>query len=107
MASLVPVLRKISPEAPRKAAEQFGRLAWPFFGLAVFTGIWSVFEIDLDTVSSGYNAALGIKLLVVAASGGAALLHSNTQSAAIRGITGGLALLSGVVAMYVGVLLVA
>lgn len=106
MASLVPVLRKISPEAPRKAAEQFGRLAWPFFGLAVVTGIWNVFEIDLDSVSSGYNAALGIKLLVVGASGGAAVIHSNTNSAAIRGITGGLALLSALAAAYIGVLLV-
>ena len=107
MATLVPVLRKISPEAPRQAAAQFGRLAWPFFGLAVITGIWNVFELNLDTVSSGYNAALGIKLLVVAASGGAAAIHSNAGSAAVRGITGALALLCGLAAMYVGVLLVA
>jgi len=107
MATLVPVLRRISPEAPRQAAAQFGRLAWPFFGLAVITGIWNVFELNLDTVSSGYNAALGIKLLVVAASGGAAAIHSNAGSAAVRGITGALALLGGLTAMYVGVLLIA
>jgi len=107
MATLVPVLRKISPEAPRQAAAQFGRLAWPFFGLAVITGIWNVFELNLDTVSSGYNAALGIKLLLVAASGGAAAIHSNAGSAAVRGITGAFALLGGLTAMYVGVLLVA
>ncbi len=107
MASLTPVLRRMSPEAPRRAAAQFGRLAWPFFGLVVVTGIWNVFELNLDTVSSGYNAALGIKLLLVAASGGAAAVYLNTNTAAVRGITGGLALLTGLAAMYVGVLLVA
>lgn len=107
MATLVPVLRKISPDAPRQAAAQFGRLAWPFFGLAVITGIWNVFELNLDTVSSGYNAALGIKLLAVAASGGAAAIHSNAGSAAVRGITGGLALVCGLAATFVGVLLIA
>ena len=105
MASLVPVLRKISPDAPRKAAAQFGRLAWPFYGLTVITGIWIMAGLELDSVSSGYSAVLGVKLLVVALSGGAAAIHSNANSAAVRGITGALALAAGVTAMYLGVLL--
>ena len=46
MVSLVPVLRKISPDAPRLAAERFGRFAWTFLLLALITGIWSIFEIE-------------------------------------------------------------
>jgi len=106
MASLVPVLRAISPDAPRRAAVAFGRIAWPFYGLAVVTGIWLMFSLDLESLSSGYSAALGIKLLLVAASGVAAGVHTGAETPKVRAITGGLALASAIGALYIGVLLV-
>ncbi|RMH78777.1 MAG: hypothetical protein D6683_07185 [Actinomyces sp.] len=106
VAALVPVLRSLGEDAPRRAARRFGQVAWPFFALTVVTGIWNLFEVDLDTVDTSYNVTLGLKLLLVAASGTAAAVHSLTDSPALRGITGAGALVAGLGALYCGVLLV-
>ena len=51
VAALVPVMRGISHDAPRKMAERFGVVAWPAFGLAVVTGVWNLLALPsgLDT----------------------------------------------------------
>lgn len=100
MGALVPVLRSVGDDAPRKAAARFGQLAWPFFGLAVITGIWNMVEAS-DT-TSGYSAVLGIKMLLVLVSGGAAFVHQSTSKPAIKGATGGIALIASVVALVLG-----
>ena len=106
LGALVPVLREISPEAPKKAANQFAKVAWPFFGLAVVTGIWNLLEIDVGDRSTSYHVTLGVKLLVVALAGTSAAVHSLTPSPAIRGITGGLGLIASLAAVVFGVMLV-
>lgn len=106
LAALVPVLRDISPDAPRLAAARFGRIAWPFFGLAVITGIWNVLEIDVGDRSTAYHVTLAVKLVVVAVAGTAAAVHSLTPSPAWRGITGALGLVGSLAALVVGVMLV-
>ena len=106
LGALVPVLRGISPEAPRLAANRFGRVAWPFFALAVATGIWNLFTLEFDGLDTSYQITLGIKLLLVAASGVAAFVHSNTANTALRGATGGGALVAGLGAFFLGVMLV-
>jgi putative copper export protein len=104
--ALVPVLRGIDEEAPRIAARQFGRIAWPFFGLLVITGFWNVAEVDPGSVSTGYNAVLGIKLLLVAVSGIAAFAHTNTESTLVRAVTGGGGAVAAFGAFLCGVMLV-
>ncbi len=106
MAVLVPVLREIDPAAPRRAAQAFSRVAWPFFALLVATGFWNVIAIDPGSVSTGYNAVLGIKLLLVAGSGIAAFVHSNTESTLVRGVTGGGGAVATLGAFICGVMLV-
>lgn len=106
LAALVPVLRSISPDAPRQAANRFGQVAWPFFALAVFTGIWNLAEVDIGNVSTAYNVTLGVKLLAVAAAGTAAAVHSVTSSPAVRGITGAVGLVGSLAALVFGVMLV-
>lgn len=104
MAALVPVLRGIAPDAPAKAAQRFGKLAWTGFAVAVVTGVWSMIALP-DDLPDGYHATLGVKLLMVILSGGAAAVHSRTRSAAVRGATGGLGLLAGLAALVFGVML--
>ncbi|HJL90362.1 MAG TPA: hypothetical protein QF905_08520 [Acidimicrobiales bacterium] len=105
MAALVPVLRRLDPDAPRIAANRFGRVAWIFFALAVSTGVWNLFEVSLSIRGTAYLATLLVKLLLVGLSGGAAAVHSNTSSVAVRGFTGALGVIAGLGALLMGVAL--
>lgn len=88
MMALVPVLRKVSPEAPRLAAARFGQIAWACFGLAVVTGIWGLAVVDLADRGNGYHVTMLVKLLLVGASGAAAGIHGTASSVAVRASSG-------------------
>jgi len=106
LAALVPVLRAAGPDVPKKAARAFNRVAWPAFGLLLVTGVWNIVAVNhADHPSSTYQAVLGAKMLVVAASGISAWMHTRattTKGLAIWGAVTGLTALS---ALYLGVLL--
>lgn len=106
LAALVPVARAAGPDVPRAVANAFNRIAWPFFGLAVVTGVWNIFVIDIADVETSYNVALGLKLLAVTLSGMAAAIHTNTTNPMVRGITGGGSLVAGLAAVYLGIAMV-
>jgi putative copper export protein len=106
MVGLMPLLRTLGPDAPRLAAARFARVAWPCFGLAIATGIWGLFAIDLGDRDTGYLTALLVKLLLVGLSGAAAAIHSTTRSAALRGATGALGALAALGALFAGAVLV-
>ena len=102
LGALVPTVRTLGDDATAKVARAFNRVAWPFFGLAVVTGIWNLLEIDVADRSSGYQVGLLLKLLVVAATGVSAYLHTTAERrsmmalfGAIGGVTALLALLFG------------
>jgi len=105
LAGLVPMLRKISPDAPRAAAQQFNKIAWPAFGLAIITGIWNLAEVNVGDRSTGYHGALMAKLLIVALSGVAAFLHAHAKTNAGKAIWGALTGLSALVALLFGIIL--
>ena len=97
LAGLVPTVRRLGPDAPKQAAQAFNRIAWPFFGLAVVTGVWSLMEIEVEDRSSGYQVAVLLKLLIVAVSGVAAYLHTTATSRpklAFYGAAGGITALA-------------
>jgi putative copper export protein len=104
LAALVPALRAASPDAPRAAAQAFNKVAWPAFAVLVVTGIWNV-TAQPDKTTSGYDATLDVKLLVVAASGVTAYLHTKAKTPKARGMYGGLTALTALAALFVGVLL--
>ena len=81
MVGLLPLLRTLGADAPRLAAARFARMAWPCFGLAIATGIWSLFAINLGDRDTGYPTALLVKLLLVGLSEAATAIHSTTRSA--------------------------
>ena len=105
MVGLMPVLRSLGPDAPRAAARRFARVAWPCFGLAVATGLWSLAEVGLADRDSGYLVTLLVKLLLVGMSGAATAAHATTRSPALRGITGGLGFLAAIGALLTGAML--
>lgn len=103
MLGLLPILRQLGADAPKKAAAGFGRVAWPAFGLTVITGIWNILAVDLSDVTTGYNAVFGIKMILVVITGVAAAMHQSTDKPAIRGITGGLGFVAALGAFILGV----
>lgn len=103
LAGLVPVLRRISPDAPREAARRFNSIGWSAFGLLVATGIWNI--TALGGVSDSYRATLSAKLVVVAISGIAAFLHIRAKSRRGLAIWGALAGLSALGALFLGMML--
>ncbi|MDE0833004.1 MAG: putative copper export protein [Acidimicrobiales bacterium] len=107
MVGLLPLLRSLGPDAPRLAAARFARVAWPCFGLAIATGLWSLLAVDLAERDTGYLTALLVKLLLVGLSGAAAAIHSATKSPALRGATGALGGLAALGALFAGAVLVA
>jgi putative copper export protein len=105
LAGLVPGLRALNPELPRTVAQRFSKIAWPAFAVAVATGIWNVAAIKIGDTSTSYQVTLGIKLLVVAVSGMAAAAHSLSRSKVVLAVGGALTGLTGLAALFLGVLL--
>lgn len=103
--ALVPTVRSMGDDAPKKMARAFNRVAWPFFGLAVVTGIWSVMDIDLTERSNGYQVGVMLKLVIVAVSGVSAYLHTEAterKTIALWGAVGGV---SAIAALFFGAML--
>jgi putative copper export protein len=104
LAALVPVLRRVSPDAPRAAAKRFGVVAWPAFWALVATGFWNVLAAD-DTDADGYQVTLSVKLVVVALSGLTAWLHQRATTTRDRAVFGALTGSTALLALFLGVLL--
>ncbi len=104
MMALLPLLREVEG-MPAKAALAFGRVAWPAFGLTIATGIWHILTIPMADVSSGYNAVLGVKLLLVVAAGVATFLHQRATTASMRGATAGIGFLASLIVVLLGSML--
>jgi putative copper export protein len=103
LAGLVPVLKRLSPEAPRAVAVQFGRIAWPAFGVLVLTGIWNILAVG--DAGDEYRRTLELKLAVVLLSGVAAYLHARATTRKGLSVWGALTALSAIAALFLGVLL--
>jgi putative copper export protein len=105
LAGLLPGLRALNPDLPRTVARRFNKIAWPAFGVAVATGIWNISAIKIGDTTTSYQVTLGVKLAIVAISGVAAALHSVSRSKVVLAVGGALAGLSGLAALFIGVLL--
>ncbi len=104
--AVVPVVSRAFPGSGKVAAKAFSRVAWPAFGIAVATGLWSMLSIPSAETSSGWSMLLGIKMVLVLVSGVFALIHQNAgDNAAKRGITAGISLLCSLAALLFGVML--
>lgn len=105
MSAIIPMVRKTNPEALSAISRGFARVAWPFFGLAVFTGIWNLTAISSSSTTIGWQALLGIKMLLVLLAGGAALIHQNTKNPAVAAVSAVMTLGASLVALSIGVAL--
>lgn len=103
LAALVPTLRRLGPDVPRAAARRFNLVAWPAYGVLVITGVWNIAATGPMTAS--YRATLIAKVVVVAASGITAVLHTRSKSTLGLAVWGALTGLTALGALFLGVLL--
>jgi hypothetical protein len=111
VAGLVPLLRKVDRSAgpvpdggksvTQLAAHRFGRISWPFFALAIITGLWSIGEIEWSASTGLWKTLFFVKMALVAASGVGAWLHTRAQRAPERALFAGVASLSALAALLV------
>ncbi len=108
VAGLVPLLRKIDRHRPvgegemtvtQQVARRFNRVAWPFFALAIITGLWHTSELDWSASTGLWKTLFFVKLLLVVVSGVAAWLHTRAQRAPERALFASLASVSALVAL--------
>jgi putative copper export protein len=103
LAGLVPVMRRLGPDATRQLARQFDRIAWPAFVVLVVTGIWNVIEVDVGSASTDYQVTLAVKILLVVLTGAGAAAHRATTSKMILAIGGAAAAFGSLGALFLGV----
>jgi putative copper export protein len=104
LVALVPALRAVSAGAPRVAARRYNAVAWPAFAVLVGTGVWNVLA-ERDETSGRYASTLTIKIVLVALSGGAAVLHGRARTTAGLAVFGAVSGAAALAALFVGVLL--
>jgi len=102
---LLPILRGFGPDAPKAAARRFNVIAWSAFGVLFVTGIWNLLAESPGSRGTAWNATLGLKLVMVAATGIAAAFHAGARSKVILAIGGAVSLLAGLAAVLLGILL--
>ncbi|MCY4036688.1 MAG: hypothetical protein OXF64_04465 [bacterium] len=105
VAALVPALRKVGQEATQAAAQQFGKVAWPFFALSVVTGLWNVFEADFADAATSYHVTFGVKFALVIATGLAAWLHTKATDRRRIAMLGSVSGVTAIAALLLGVTL--
>lgn len=104
LAALVPTLRAVGADVPKRAAQRFNQVAWPAFGVLIATGVWNV-SAEWSEVSGDYRTTLIVKLVVVVLSGLTAALHIRAKTPAGLAVFGALTGLTALAALFLGVLL--
>ena len=105
LAGLVPVVRRLGPDATRAVARRFDRIAWPAFAVLVATGVWNLLEVRIGDTSVEYQVTVGVKLVLVALTGGGAAAHRAATTKTVLAAGGAAAAVGALGALFLGVLL--
>jgi putative copper export protein len=104
VAGLVPTVKQLGADAPKRIANAFARIMWPAYAVLLVTGFWNVAATQKGQPSS-WRVVLGVKIAVVLFSGLAAWLHARSKSRRGLAIWGSAAGLSATAALVLGVFL--
>jgi putative copper export protein len=97
--------RKFGADAPAALARAFSRLTWPAYAVLVITGFWNLSTFHWAAQSGAWKAVLIAKIVVVAAAGAGALLHSRATTRRATAVWGSVGGLASVAALAMGILL--
>ena len=105
VAGLLPTVRGLGEDAPKKVARALSRLLWPAYAVLVITGFWNISAFTFKDAPSAWKSVLMIKITVVVIAGLGVFLHqraTSTRGLAVWGSIGGIA---SVAALVLGVFL--
>ncbi len=105
VAGLLPTVRSLGDDAPKKVGQALGRLLWPAYAVLVVTGFWNVGALTVKDASSAWKTVLIIKIVVVAIAGVAVLLHQRAATKRGTAIWGAVGALASIAALCLGVFL--
>lgn len=105
LAGVVHALRPAHSDALPVVARAFARVAWPAYAVAVVSGAWMLWDVDVARSGTDYQRTLALKLVLVAASGAGAAWHAVTPSRFARAVGAALGLVCAVGAMVAAVAL--
>ena len=105
VAGLLPTIRTLGEDAPKKVARAFGRIMWPAFAVLVVTGFWNISAVHAKHASSAWNAVLGIKIAFVVVAGVGVFLHQRSTSKVGLAVWGAVGALASVIALCLGIFL--
>ncbi|MFZ9158463.1 MAG: hypothetical protein ACO230_10265 [Ilumatobacteraceae bacterium] len=105
LGGLVPRLRVSHPESLKTVANGFARVAWPAFALTMVTGIWNILDVSISDTTTEYQVTLFVHVLLAVATAMFAAIHSLGRSKLALALGGALGLLTGLGAMFIGLLL--
>ena len=105
MAGLLPTVRSLGEDAPKRVAQAFGRLLWPAYAVLVVTGFWNIGADDVSAASTAWKTVLFVKIGVVALAGAGVYLHQQATTRRALALWGAVGALASVAALCLGILL--
>ena len=105
VAGLLPTVRGLGEDAPKKVAGAFARIMWPAFAVLVVTGFWNIAALTTKDASAAWKAVLMVKIAVVVIAGVAVFLHQRATSKAGLAVWGSIGGVASVAALCLGVFL--
>jgi putative copper export protein len=105
VAGLLPTIRNLGEDAPRRVAQAFARLLWPAYAVLVVTGFWNISALGVSDATSAWKAVLIVKVIVVVIAGVAVYLHQRATTKRGLAVWGALGALASVGALCLGVFL--
>ena len=105
VAGLLPTIRTLGPDAPKRVGQALGRLLWPAYAVLVVTGFWNVGTLTVGQATLAWKTVLMVKIAVVAVAGVAVFLHQRASTRRGMAIWGAVGAVASVAALCLGVFL--
>jgi putative copper export protein len=105
VAGLLPTVRSLGEEAPKKVAHALARLLWPAYAVLVVTGFWNIGSVNVGHAATAWKTVLFVKIAVVAIAGVAVYLHQQSTTRRGLAVWGAIGAVSSVAALCLGVFL--
>jgi putative copper export protein len=105
VAGLLPTIRSLGEDAPKKVAQALGRLLWPAYAVLVITGFWNISALTVKDASTAWKTVLIIKIVVVVLAGVGVYLHQRATTKRGTAVWGAVGALASVAALCLGVFL--